>query len=191
MLLNVMFNLLQLQFIVLLRSVIELLQHLNALKYKKIKKFKYKTKLKIVGGVRKRIRRIPKRNRFGFVSSPIFDTREETGLFKNQFDIVFSRVAPLIEESRTGKRRTAVSLQTESRLYMVINFLRAGGRFRRLQEKYKVSRSFISRELHHIIPRLYSVLDFIRWPEVWTPKWYGSVAAIDCSVIFFFFLHFF
>ncbi|KAL6074212.1 DDE Tnp4 domain-containing protein [Balamuthia mandrillaris] len=112
------------------------------------------------------------------------------GLYPEQFYDLLAKVEPLICQPRTAAnvgRVTQTMMTTETRLVMVLNWLREGGTYRRLARLYGVNKAFVSREIHHIIPLLYATLDEIQRPSRWPTYSFFTVkiaGAIDCTAHF-------
>lgn len=160
-------------------------QHQKTEKWSNIKKWRHKVKERKIRqpSVGKRVQ--PKRKSLGPLTSPDFDCYEETGLFLTQFERIFKQVGPLIVLPRDGaktSRPVPTTLSPRARLCLVLNYFKEGGRYRRISRIYGVSKSYISRELYHIVPKLYCTLNEISWPDVWTPHSFEGVsAALDCT----------
>eukprot|EP01117_Protostelium_nocturnum_P000314 TRINITY_DN1037_c0_g1_i3.p1 TRINITY_DN1037_c0_g1~~TRINITY_DN1037_c0_g1_i3.p1 ORF type:complete len:242 (-),score=4.79 TRINITY_DN1037_c0_g1_i3:11-736(-) len=73
-------------------------------------------------------------------------------------------------------------LTARSRLALVLEFLRRHPPQSLLAQRYGISQSTVSRELHHSIPILYIYCRFINWPErPITESWCNAIGAIDCT----------
>jgi hypothetical protein len=119
------------------------------------------------------------------------DIYARTGLYAEEFFELADRLQPSIERSRnhgpTGtERRTRTVLSSEVRLLMILEWLRTYPSMKKLAHDYGVSKAFVSRDIHHLVPELYGQLHNIQWPgEV--DKWvtasdfHQCVAAIDCT----------
>ena len=66
--------------------------------------------------------------------------------------------APGIRRQPRRSTRTVAGLRTEDRLFLALTFLRNNSFYHELAREYQVSRSFISRDLRHIIPIICSAL---------------------------------
>ncbi len=137
-------------------------------------------------GIKKKKRKVPLRSRVGPLADADFDVYEETGLFYDQYLQILQTHRDEIAAPRTvGRQNTVGSLCGAARLFMVLNYLRDGGLFRRVAKRYGVSKSYVSREIRHVIPILYSSLSFISWPLLWSVSAFAEVsAAIDCTCHF-------
>ncbi|KAL6064265.1 hypothetical protein QOT17_011014 [Balamuthia mandrillaris] len=90
-----------------------------------------------------------------------------TGLLSFQFDRIYHRVSAALQQPRNQRhRRTACTLAPKARLALVLNYLRDGGRYKRVADLFHVSRPYVCREIHHITPILYANLDYIHWPMI-------------------------
>lgn len=96
-------------------------------------------------------------------------------------DIVRPRLT--LQGLRPSPTRTV--LPPRFRLLMVLHWLRTNTRLKELGSLYGVSSGTVSREIKHILPKLYvrlHSLNLIHWPEQWTIHPFESVvAAIDCT----------
>lgn len=113
-----------------------------------------------------------------------FDLFDETGMFFEEFDNLLTTLSPSVRLPRRldGKQITAAQLAPCACIALALCWLREGGSYRRISTMFHVSRSFVSRELDHIIPKLYCALDEICWPSWWqSARFEGVSAAIDCT----------
>eukprot|EP01117_Protostelium_nocturnum_P000312 TRINITY_DN1037_c0_g1_i1.p1 TRINITY_DN1037_c0_g1~~TRINITY_DN1037_c0_g1_i1.p1 ORF type:complete len:182 (-),score=1.92 TRINITY_DN1037_c0_g1_i1:99-644(-) len=76
--------------------------------------------------------------------------------------LLFSTTAHIIQDER---RLLFPKLTARSRLALVLEFLRRHPPQSLLAQRYGISQSTVSRELHHSIPILYIYCRFINWPE--------------------------
>lgn len=87
---------------------------------------------------------------------------------------------------REPTRKTATSLSPRSRLYVVLSWLRQGGRYLPIANAAQVSRSFLSRDIHHIIPLLVESLNYITFPTrdrlIFHP-FNNTSMVIDCTAL--------
>ncbi|MDO8997886.1 MAG: transposase family protein, partial [Sediminibacterium sp.] len=74
-----------------------------------------------------------------------------------------------------------VTLSSESRLLMVLQWLREYPNFKVLAQMYFVSRFYAQHEICHIIPILFVKLNYIGWPAQYDINSLGVHAVIDCS----------
>ena len=101
------------------------------------------------------------------------DIFQTTGLFEDAFEWIFIQIEPQLLLSRNAHlyphptRKCNVMLEPRCRLLLVLHWLRHYPKYLLLQEQYQVSKSFISRDIKHITPILYTKLNFIKWPEEW------------------------
>ncbi|KAL6073876.1 DDE Tnp4 domain-containing protein [Balamuthia mandrillaris] len=104
-----------------------------------------------------------------------------TGLLSFQFDRIYHRVSATLQQPRNQRHRcTACTLAPKAQLALVLNYLRDGGRYKRVADLFHVSRPYVCREIHHITPILYANLDYIHWPMVWRPHPFENVVgALD------------
>ncbi|KAL6051489.1 DDE Tnp4 domain-containing protein [Balamuthia mandrillaris] len=118
-----------------------------------------------------------------------FKLYEETGLFYDEFERLFLKVKDELCKPRRKGQPTSnhlhcgrTILTPRSRLVLALNWLRDGGLHRRLQRSYQVSRATVCREVHHVLPILYSALNEIQLPLQWPVYHFEMVAgAIDCT----------
>lgn len=113
-----------------------------------------------------------------------FDLYLETGLFLEQFELLHGMLVDKLRNPRRGGpgRETPTLMDSRSRLVLALNWLREGGPYRRLQRAFGLTRSFVSRELHHVIPLLYETLDELHLPAIWHQHPFEHVSgAIDCT----------
>jgi hypothetical protein len=174
------------QLLLLNQLIVGIIQVMQSLKWARINKFKHRTRLKLTPHIRKKPRPRLLRRRHGPLLEPDFDCYEEAGIYFSDFKSLFADVRLGIERTRNRRigegRRTAVSLTSPARLFLVLNFFRMGGKYRRVATRYRVSKSFVSRELRHIVPILYCALSSISWPRTWDHDPFGNVVgAIDCT----------
>eukprot|EP00029_Vermamoeba_vermiformis_P003770 TRINITY_DN14303_c0_g1_i1.p1 TRINITY_DN14303_c0_g1~~TRINITY_DN14303_c0_g1_i1.p1 ORF type:complete len:295 (+),score=6.65 TRINITY_DN14303_c0_g1_i1:302-1186(+) len=117
------------------------------------------------------------------------DIYERTGLFEDQFEQIFQRLLPMMSRPLQGTMasRSHPVLSLRKRLLLVLHWLRDYHKYRSLRDYYGVSISTISRNIYFIIPKLYLVLDEIKWPqEIAADSLLGSV---DCTCHFRFRVH--
>lgn len=112
------------------------------------------------------------------------NTHERTGLFEHQFEEVYQSIKDTLKRPRgsQGTRNTVVSLSPRFRLLLVLHWLRRNLHYRTLALIYFVSPATISREVGHILPKLYLKLNYIHLPlQLPAHTFEGVSAAIDCS----------
>src|SRR5690606_15383357 len=108
------------------------------------------------------------------------------GLFGKEFYRVFDAVSEDLEKPRSGSLTNKLghnSLITESRLCLVLSYLRRGQQVDALCTEYVVSPSYVTREFSHAIPILAAKCMFIK-PKVEWPKrcaFENVCGAIDCT----------
>jgi len=93
-------------------------------------------------------------------------------LFEDAFEWIFHQVKQQITLPRhahmtttTRYHQTNTMLEPRTRLLMVLHWLRHYPRYNILQDYYQVSKSYITRDITHIIPILYSKLHLITLPD--------------------------
>lgn len=127
----------------------------------------------------------PIRHSIDITTQAGFDFYTETGLFIDQFESLFTALEEDLRQPRRGLKGNtrATLMEPRTRLVMVLNWLREGGKYRRLMRAYGLpNRALISREIHHIIPILCGYLHEIAWPPNLLPHPFeGVVGAIDCT----------
>ncbi len=80
---------------------------------------------------------------------------------------------------------TATSFSPPIRLMIVLQYLRHNIRRKILKQLYKISPSYLSRELRHILPIIYCSLNIITLPTVWNQHPFEQVSrTVDCSTHF-------
>ena len=130
----------------------------------------------------------PVRQSIDITKQPGFDFFTETGLFMEQFESIFKAIEPFLKHPRTNRalRTCPTLLEPRTRLIMVLNWLREGGKYRHLIRAYGLpNQAFVSREIHHILPILCACLNEIAWPTSLLPHPFeGVVGAIDCTAHF-------
>lgn len=146
-------------------------------------------------GVRRDKRKLPRerillpRNRTGMLRR-IMNVHDSTGLDGNDFNELLQRTAhriaqPRRKNARAGRRPTAANMLVEDRLFLALVFLRSNGFYHDLAREFQVSRSYVSREIRHVIPIICSELhNEVRWPAaqpVGDPALHGAQGLIDCS----------
>lgn len=112
-------------------------------------------------------------------------TRENFGLDNLEFEEIHDKIKDLIVTSRnsSGKKKGKKCLiSSRGRLKLVLMWMKNGFKFRILQFIFNVTKSFISRDLQHIIPIMYYRLDEIRLPILPEPSFLGSIGMIDCTI---------
>lgn len=109
------------------------------------------------------------------------DIYDRTGIEKSTFKEIFCAIRQDLENPRTGMRKVRVTLSSESRLLMVLQWLREYPNFKVLAQMYFVSRFYAQREIRHIIPILFVKLNYIGWPAQYNINSLGVHAVIDCS----------
>ena len=112
-----------------------------------------------------------------------------TGLFEDQFVRIFDKVEHKIALPRSHQapprtaRIVSTSLTPHLRLLLVIYWLRHYPRYSVLAHTFGISQAQVHREIYHILPILYEVLDEITLPPVLQPKPpFMAVGAVDCAV---------
>jgi len=147
------------------------LEGIRNITWRKTKKLRHRlrfslTKKKIM---KKQHRRVLPRARLSVLEDPDFDCFAETGLFYDQFLNIHERAKEGLAQPRSGRISKTVSLASDVRLLLVLNFLRDGGKYRRVALRYQVSRAYVCRELRHCGPVLCASLSIISWPLRWNP----------------------
>lgn len=80
-------------------------------------------------------------------------------------------------------RRMATALSPRARLLLVLHWLRDYPKLSLLRDVYHVSTTYISQDIHHIVPILYSSLRGIQWPAKWIAGGrFGTHGKLDCTV---------
>lgn len=130
-------------------------------------------------------RRIPRQ------LSPDTDIYDRTGLYAEEFFKLLDELSHDINQSRnhgpSGTHRVVPTvLSADVRLMMILEWLRTYPSMKKLARDYGVSKAFVSRDVHHLLPILYCKLQHIRWPAIesdWVraSDFENTVAAIDCS----------
>ena len=103
----------------------------------------------------------------GDILAPGVNIYECTGLFSDEFEVLFTAVAPYLIQPRLPASRSsprATSLLPRMRLLLVLQALRQNSLYTALAGTYNVSKSFVARELLHVLPILESRLPPITWP---------------------------
>jgi hypothetical protein len=109
------------------------------------------------------------------------DIYDRTVVERSTFNRILGLVRSDLERPRSGGRKVRVTLSTDNRLLMVLQWLREYPKFKVLAQMYRVSRFFVQREIRHLIPILYVRLNWIGWPGEYEMSPTGAHAAIDCS----------
>lgn len=151
------------------------------IKYKHIAKYKHKLQKRTQRQNKHVKRKHPKRNQGDILAVDIY---ERTGLFEDQFEDLFQSVKDVIQQPRSilGKRKTRTSLTPRFQLLLILHYLRRHLHYSTLQIIYGISKAMVSREIWHIIPKLYLKLDNIQLPTQWIPHQFEGVsAAMDCA----------
>lgn len=128
------------------------------------------------------------------------DIRAKTGLDPDEFESLFEQLRFQISSPRRVsslnrpspalvRRETPTSLSPRFRLLLVLEWLREYSHYKVLSETYGISVAQVSREISHILPKLYTNTPHtISWPPVWRPyQCLGSfqiTGAIDCTCHF-------
>ena len=123
------------------------------------------------------------RQRSGPILESSFDIYKATGLLKNEFLKIYKLVKEDINKPRNGKKKClyANSLVLPARLMLILSYLRKGQNYN-FQSEWKVSNSYLSREVRFIIPILAARCNFIKKPDIWENFIFENVVgAIDCS----------
>eukprot|EP01094_Clydonella_sp_ATCC50884_P004686 TRINITY_DN1371_c0_g1_i1.p1 TRINITY_DN1371_c0_g1~~TRINITY_DN1371_c0_g1_i1.p1 ORF type:complete len:439 (+),score=26.83 TRINITY_DN1371_c0_g1_i1:438-1754(+) len=167
-------------------------------RYRFIKSPKLTVKSKISPPSYRSRRRIQRRNQSVLFDEEDFDIYEHTGLSMEQFLQLFEKVKDDIRRPRLtqlghrGRRQTAVSLSTASRLLMFLVFLRKAPHLSLLARTFKVTKTFVHRDRRHILPivhsalnfidpfRLGSVIEFVRQVDS-APLFPDAAGAVDCT----------
>lgn len=128
-------------------------------------------------GIKKRRKMPPQRNR-----EVILDARtnvfEQTGLFEDEFLNICNLVENSVVSPRAvvAKKKVAASLGSRSRILLVLDWLKSYHTYAELGRTYGVSKSFVSRDIKHILPLLWQKLDFIKWDM---PNWSWIANTLD------------
>ena len=112
-------------------------------------------------------------------------SRENFGLDLNEFQETLEKIKDLLNTSRDkpGKKKGRRSLLSDSgRLKLALMWMRNGFKYRLLEFIFGVTKSFISRDLRHVVPILYHRLDEIKLPINPEPSFLGAVGMIDCTI---------
>lgn len=161
------------------RRIVYLLHSLLILQYlqqeKCFKQKKLKRRLRKLKGPHKgkpKQQHLPPRNHGPHLVREItdIDIFDTTGLFEDVFEWVYDQVKDEIELPRNAplfSRRKKTMLETRSRLLLVLQWLRHYPKYSILQQQYQVSKSYITRDIKHIIPILYIKINLIKWPTEW------------------------
>jgi Mor family transcriptional regulator len=117
------------------------------------------------------------------------DTYDLAGLYEDQFNDLFLQVKDIIVLPRNNpfpKKKCKTSLSTYFRLLFSLDFLRNGPKYNRFSRQYKISTSQVCREVHHILPKIYSTLStlqIIAPPEIFT---YHSFEGVVGNLSYYF-----
>lgn len=176
----------QLQLLLTTLHLVVMCQGIQSLSWRKTKKLRHRLRFSPQRKITKkewRKRALPVRERLAVLENADFDCYAETGLFYDQFLNLHARVKDALSRPRTGQTSKTVSLTNDVRLLMILNFLRDGGRYRRVALRYNVSRAYVCRELKHCGPILCASLSIISWPLRWNPfvEFEHVSGAIDCT----------
>jgi hypothetical protein len=106
-----------------------------------------------------------------------------TGIFEDDFEHLFQQIQwRLVQPRIVGHRITSCTLVPRVCLLLVLQWLREYPKYKLLARTYHISSSQVSREIHHILPILYSHLDEVKFPQQWSSNvWEGVSAIIDCT----------
>lgn len=109
-------------------------------------------------------------------------------MFEDDFEQLFQTMKEGVQTARkkgTNSKLVMTVLSPRARLLMVLHWLRTNMHAKELGNIYKIHKSTVTREIKHIIPKLYLALQplkLIRFPEKWAPSAFESVVgAIDCG----------
>jgi hypothetical protein len=125
-------------------------------------------------------------------SLTLFDNPEinyllDFGVTKAEFNEIYNRMMPMLVRPRRGTARIEAKriLHPKAELALCLNYLREGGRYRRLVKLFRVDKSIISRTLRSTLPKLLVVLrGNISFPKELPPSVNGVQGAIDCTAHF-------
>jgi len=109
------------------------------------------------------------------------DVFDRTGIEHSTFMKILSSIKIDLERPRSGTRKVRVTLASQHRLLLVLQWLREYPKFKVLGQMYGVSRLFVKREIRHLIPILFAKLNYIGWPGEFEPSLMGIHAVIDCT----------
>lgn len=195
--------------VVVVRAWLQILQHVHRMKWKKIKKWRWRVKPRT--RPKKRVLRRKQgrysslsykklfvfyylfiyfvfqqgsRNRLGILDLDGFDIYEETGLFYEQFEELLHAIGPSLRLPRavvSPHRIVSTSLTPAARLLLLLCYFREAGTFRRLVNIFHVSKAFISRDITHILPKLHCALDAIHWPDRWVPAHFKGTSPLSLT----------
>lgn len=173
-------------------NLFKLQAYYNKQNWKKLKKYQTKLKRlhKYTPKQTKHPRWQPKRNR-GPLQGPIhtIDIHDRTGIYEDTFEWIYYKIKDKIIQPRyhpfnafKTRHITKTGLDTRTRLLLVLHWLRHYPHLSILRDIYGVSKSYISRDIRHIIPILYTTLSNIKLPEKWeTSGRFDTVGAVDCT----------
>ena len=123
-----------------------------------------------------------KRNSIEILSVDIF---KRTGLFESQFEDLFQKMKEKLERPKTGKRYVISILNGHLKLLIGLHFLHHNLNYSTFRDIYGISESTVYREIHFIIPIIYTTLSGnINWPinfNISNHLFEQAVGAIDCS----------
>jgi hypothetical protein len=89
------------------------------------------------------------------------DIFDNTGVEISTFMKIFSAIETDLEKPRSGRRKIRVTLSSQHRLLMVLQWLREYPKFKILGPLYGVSRLFARKEIRHPIPILFVLMNYI------------------------------
>jgi hypothetical protein len=109
------------------------------------------------------------------------DIYDRTGIERSAFMKIFCSIRGDLEKPRSGTRKVRVTLSSQHRLLMVLQWMREYPKMKVLGQLYGVSRLFAKREIRHLIPILFVRMNYIGWPGEFEPSPCNFQAVIDCS----------
>lgn len=168
----------------LLQQTLKILIALQNTKWKKVKKYKNKLGARKRRQPPSRPRWQPKRNQVDVIQVDIY---ARTGIFEDVFEWIYQKTKALIQQPRytalyKGIRPITTALSPHARLLLILHWLRHYPRLTLLRDVYHVSTTYISREIKHILPILYTTVQSIQWPKKWVATGaFGAHGSVDCT----------
>jgi len=123
------------------------------------------------------------------VSISQFDIFGLCGIFENTFEHIYSKLQSSIVQARSylakGNKIVCTVLEPRVRLLLLLHWLREYPKYKTLALQFSISVSTVSREIKHLLPKVYTALNLIQWPKQFSQSnfKYSSI-AIDCAAYF-------
>lgn len=120
------------------------------------------------------------------------DLYERTGLFTDDFTDLYHALRATITLPRCRypqlipRRKVSTTLSPVFRLVLALDYLRNGPKYKRFTAVYRIPKGHVCKEVHHIIPKIYSYLSYkniIGPPVQWFKHSFEDVVGKCINVV--------